>query len=157
MPVLARKAIAKIATELGTPVIDDCCLSDVVLDGEVPPPLAFYGDPETLITVGGLSKLMWPGLRVGWIRAAENVIERLVRVKTAFELGSPLLTQAIAVQLIAAIPEARRLRRIQLIPRRRALVDLLKKHLPDWKFRTLPGVSFFGFNYPKEMPANFLR
>jgi hypothetical protein len=39
MPVLARKAIAKIATELGTPVIDDCCLSDVVLDGEVPPPL----------------------------------------------------------------------------------------------------------------------
>jgi DNA-binding transcriptional MocR family regulator len=55
MPVLARKAIAKIATELGTPVIDDCCLSDVVLDGEVPPPLAFYGDPETLITVGGLA------------------------------------------------------------------------------------------------------
>jgi len=142
MPVLARKAIAKIATELGTPVIDDCCLSDVVLDGEVPPPLAFYGDPETLITVGGLSKLMWPGLRVGWIRAAENVIERLARVKTAFELGSSLLTQAIAVQLIAAIPEARRLRRIQLIPRRRALVDLLKKHLPDWKFRT-PAGSFF--------------
>ncbi len=100
---------------------------------------------------------MWPGLRVGWIRAAENVIERLARVKTAFELGSPLSTRAIAVQLIAAIPEARRLRRIQLIPRRRALVDLLKKHLPDWKFRTPAGVSFFGSNYPKETHANFLR
>ena len=29
--------------------------TDVVLDGEVPPPLALYGDPETLITVGGLA------------------------------------------------------------------------------------------------------
>jgi DNA-binding transcriptional MocR family regulator len=97
------------------------------------------------------------GLRAGWICAAENVIERLARVKTAFELGSPLLTQAIAVQLIAAIPEARRLRRIQLIPRRRALVDLLKKIFQTGSSEPLPEVSFFGSNCPEEMHANFLR
>jgi DNA-binding transcriptional MocR family regulator len=79
--------------------------------------------------------LIWPGLRIGWIRAAENVLERLGRLKAALELGSPLWTQAVAVHLIAVIREARKLRRKQLLPRRDLLADLLKKRLPDWEFR----------------------
>ena len=107
-----------------------------------PAPIACHGGGGTILTIGCISKLIWAGLRIGRIRATENVIERLARLKAALELGSPLWTQAVAVRLIAAIPEATKLRRKQLLPRRNLLADLLKQRLPDWEFR-LPAGGFF--------------
>lgn len=142
MPVAARRAVAKMAGDFGVPVIDDNALADLILEGQAPAPIACHGGTGTLLTIGCISKLIWSGLRVGWIRAPENVIERLARLKAALELGSALWTQAVAVRLIAAIPEARKLRRKQLLPRRNLLADLLKQRLPDWEFR-LPAGGFF--------------
>jgi DNA-binding transcriptional MocR family regulator len=142
MPVAARRAIAKMAADFGVPVIDDNSLADLILEGQAPPPVACYGGTGAILTIGCISKLIWPGLRVGWIHAPKNVIERLARLKAALDLGSPLWTQAIAVRLIAAIPEARRLLRKQLLPRRNLLADLLQKRLSDWEFR-LPTGGFF--------------
>jgi DNA-binding transcriptional MocR family regulator len=95
-----------------------------------------------MLTIGSLSKLAWPGLRVGWVRAPEPIIERLARLKSANDLGSPLLTQAIAVRLLGAIDQIRLLRRRELKPRRELMAGLLRKFLPDWKFR-LPGGGLF--------------
>jgi DNA-binding transcriptional MocR family regulator len=142
MPAAARKEIGRIAREFGVPVIDDCTFVDLVLEGAVPLPLAAYSRDTTVITIGSLSKLLWPGLRVGWVRAAEPVIERLTRLRSALDLGSPLITQAIAVRLLANIDDARKLRRLQLKPRRDLLAALLRAHLHDWKFR-LPGGGLF--------------
>ena len=50
--------------------------------------------------LGSLSKLIWPGLRIGWVRAPEAIVEKLARCKSAIDLGCPLLTQAIAVRLL---------------------------------------------------------
>lgn len=143
MPSAARRAISKLSKEFGVPVIDDASLSDIVLEGSPPAPIAAYGDHEGILTAGSISKLIWPGVRVGWIRAsAAPVIEQLARIKTATDLGSPLQTQAIGAQLVAAMSEAQRLRREQLRPRRKLLARLLKQHLPQWQFR-IPEGGFF--------------
>lgn len=142
MPVAARRAISKLSREFGVPVIDDASLADIVLEGAPPSPIAAYGDHEAVLTVGSISKLIWPGLRVGWIRAASPIIERLGRIKTAHDLGSPLVTQAVGARLINALGEAQRLRREQLKPRRALLAQLLKKHLPQWQF-CIPEGGFF--------------
>src|SRR5262249_57028045 len=99
-------------------VIDDGVLAEVALDGPGPPLIATYAPTAPMLTIGSLSKLAWPGLRVGWVRAPEPIIERLARLKSANDLGSPLLTQAIAVRLLAAIDQIRLLRRHQLKPQR---------------------------------------
>jgi|SRR5579871_1010 len=148
MPRSARKEVGRIVMELGVPVIDDNTLADLVLEGEIPAPLAAHAPEAAVITTGSLSKLMWPGLRIGWVRAPEPVVERLARVKTATDLGSPLLTQAIAVRLLAAIEEARRLRRLQLKPRRDLMATLLSEHLPEWEFRVPAGGLFFWTKLP---------
>jgi DNA-binding transcriptional MocR family regulator len=148
MPVAARKAISKISAEFGVPVIDDASLADIVLDGSPPSPIAAYGDHEGILTAGSISKLIWPGLRVGWVRAAAPVVERLGRIKTAFDLGSPLATQAIGAKLIGAMAEAQRLRRQQLLPRRALLAQLLKRHLPQWQFRVPDGGFFLWARLP---------
>src|SRR6185295_2548454 len=69
-------------------------------------------------------------------------------VKTAMDLGSPLVTQAIAARLIRVIDEARTLRQRQLRPRRDRLASLLKTHLPEWRFARPAGGLFLWVSLP---------
>jgi DNA-binding transcriptional MocR family regulator len=82
------------------------------------------------------------------VRAPEPLIERLARLKSANDLGSPLLTQAIAVRLLGAIDQIRLLRRHELKPRRDLLASLLHEALPDWKFRLPAGGLFLWVQLP---------
>jgi DNA-binding transcriptional MocR family regulator len=103
MPRSARKEISRIASELGVPVIDDGALADLNIDGLPPPPLATDNPDALVLTIGSISKLICSGLRVGWVRAPEPIIQRLARLKSAMDLGSPLLTQAIAARLLGVV------------------------------------------------------
>src|SRR5205085_619198 len=122
MPAAARKEIARMVAESGVPLIDDGTLADIAFDGSTPPPLAAYAPQAPILTIGSLSKLVWPGLRVGWVRAPAWIIERLARLKSSLDLASPPVTQAIAVRLMEEIGQVRQLRRQQLKPRRDLLV-----------------------------------
>jgi DNA-binding transcriptional MocR family regulator len=148
MPVAMRKEVARIASELGTPIIDDGVLAELALDGPTPPFIASYAPAAPILTIGSLSKLTCPGLRVGWVRAPEPMIERLARLRSANDLGSPLLTQAIVVRLLGAIDQLRLLRRGQLKPRRDLMAALLRASLPDWKFRLPAGGLFLWVKLP---------
>jgi DNA-binding transcriptional MocR family regulator len=64
------------------------------------------------------------------------------------DLGCPLLTQAIAVQLLGSVDEVRNLRRRQFKFRRDLLVSLMRRHLPDWKFRVPSGGVFLWVKLP---------
>jgi DNA-binding transcriptional MocR family regulator len=142
MPRAARKEIARIAADLGVPIIDDGTFLDLAFEGSPPPPVAAFAPDAPVITLGSLSKLIWPGLRIGWVRAPEAIVERLARLKSAIDLGSPLLTQAIAVRLLGRIEMIRKLRWQQLKPRRDLLAALLRERLSAWDFR-LPSGGLF--------------
>jgi DNA-binding transcriptional MocR family regulator len=96
-------------------------------------------------------------LRVGWIRAPEPIIERLVRLKSATDLASPLVTQAIALRLLGAVDQARALRRKELRPKRDLLSTLLRKHLPDWRFRVPAGGLFLWTRVPAGDARDFAQ
>ena len=148
MPAAARKEAVRIVTEFGVPAIDDRTMADLILDGSPPPPLAAHAPDALVLTIGSLSKLIGPGLRVGWVRAPEPVIERLARLKSAMDLGSPLLTQAIAVRLLGAMSQARKLRQQQLKPRRDLAAAWLREHLPEFQFRVPAGGLFLWVKLP---------
>ena len=157
MPRTARKEIARIVAELGVPFIDDGTLAELVLDGAPPPPIAACDPEAPIITIGSLSKLLWPGLRIGWVRAPEAIIGRLARVKSATDLASPLLTQAIAVRLLGSLQTARELRRQELRPRRELLAALLAEHLPTWIFRRPTGSLFLWTRLPSGDAREFAQ
>src|SRR5579871_2082665 len=161
MPRASRKEVARISADLAVPIIDDCTFFDLALEGSPPAPIAAFAPDAPVITIGSLSKLVWPGLRTGWLRAPEPIVHQLVRVKAAIDLGCPLLTQAIAVRLLDEIDEVRKLRRQQLKPRRDLLVALLREHLPDWKFRAVSGGLFLWAKLPcgdaRELAQTALR
>jgi DNA-binding transcriptional MocR family regulator len=157
MAAAARKEIARIAAETGTPMIDDRTMADLVLEGSPPPPLASSAPHAPILTIGSLSKLIGPSLRAGWLRAPAPLVQRLARVKTAMDLGSPLVTQAIAARLIRVIDEARTLRQRQLRPRRDRLASLLKTHLPEWRFARPAGGLFLWVRLPSGDAREFAQ
>jgi len=148
MPLAARKEIAKIITDSGTPAIDDRTLADLVFDGAPPPPLAVHAPTAPILTVGSVSKVIAPALRIGWVRAPEALIQRLARLKVTMDLGSPLIAQAVAARLLRVLDDARKLRQRQLRPRRDRLMSLLRTQLPEWKFSAPAGGLFLWVALP---------
>jgi DNA-binding transcriptional MocR family regulator len=148
VPSAARQRIAALALETGVPIVEDATLAELAFDGGVPKPLAAYAPEAPIVTIGSLSKVAWPGLRIGWIRGPASLMPALARVKSVMDLGAPALTQAVAVRLLAHIDRVRILRCEQLRPRRDALVRLLRRALPEWTFTVPAGGLFLWVELP---------
>ncbi|HEX2054366.1 MAG TPA: PLP-dependent aminotransferase family protein [Actinomycetota bacterium] len=140
MPDDARREIARLADQSQVPFAEDNTLADISLGGhEPPPPLAHYAQGGTVISIGSMSKLYWAGLRVGWIRAPESLITRLGQHKAAADLGSSLVSQAIACRLLPDQKAVRARRGETLRLRLDALERLLGERLPEWRWRRPEG------------------
>ncbi|MFD8559843.1 aminotransferase-like domain-containing protein [Streptosporangium canum] len=132
MPALTRRRLARLAVDHGVPIVEDEVPAELCFAGEPPPPLASYGTPGQLITVGSLSKLVWGGLRVGWIRAAPPLISRLTRLRAIHDLGGDVLAQLASAWLLSRVDELRR-DRVEVLRRRHDhLRAELVRELPTW-------------------------
>jgi len=139
MPESARREIARLSRGNQLPVVEDNTLAELALGCQPPPPIAAYAHEAPIISVGSLSKLFWSGLRVGWIRAPRPVIAQLGPIKAVADLGTSLVSQAIAVNLLSDADRILRLRRCELAGRLGLLHDLLEQRLPDWRWRRPDG------------------
>ena len=138
LPPLARRALVQAAAAAGIPLIDDEVLSDLAFPGvQVPPPLAAYADG--VISVGSLSKSIWGGLRIGWVRAPEPLIARLARLLAVHDLGGNVPAQLAAAELVPRLDELS----ARQAPARQARHDHLRaelaRHLPGWDAPPVPG------------------
>jgi DNA-binding transcriptional MocR family regulator len=134
MPEGARREIARIADQTEVPIVEDDTLADLTLGAEPPPPIAAFAKGGPVVTVGSLSKVLWGGLRIGWIRAPEPILARLTRLKILTDLGCSVLSQLAAVELLGRLDEIRRERRREVRTKYRRLATLLEKHLPSWSW-----------------------
>ncbi len=145
MPVALREQLAAVAHRCGTDLVVDESFVDLPMDGTVvPAPVAAFDRHARVLTVGGMTKPYWGGLRVGWIRAAAPIVARLAALRVAVDMAGPVLDQLVALRLLARSDEVIGERRVQLAARRDALIDALAEHLPRWTFaRPAGGVSLW--------------
>ncbi|WP_431041149.1 PLP-dependent aminotransferase family protein [Streptomyces sp. P1-3] len=139
-----RRELVDAARSAGTVLIADETMSELRLDGTgddaAPRPVsAFDPSGSTVVTVGSASKSFWAGLRIGWVRAAPDVVRSLVAARAYVDLGTPVLEQLAVTWLLntGGWDEAVTLRRGQARENRDAVVAAVRRHLPDWEF-TVP-------------------
>jgi DNA-binding transcriptional MocR family regulator len=134
-----RRSLSRLASELRVPILEDNTLADLSLGAAPPPPIAAFDPAAPVLTVGSLSKLFWGGLRIGWIRAPEEMLSRLTRLKIMADLGGSLIGQLVAVRLLAQADAVKQLRRRELTVRLERLTKLLARHLPEWSWESPAG------------------
>lgn len=94
-----RQALAEKAKELDIPLIEDNPYGDLWYEGEPPLPLAAR-NPEGVIYMGSFSKVLAPGLRVGFIVAPKSVYGKLTQAKQAADLHSPSFNQRVVAEVM---------------------------------------------------------
>ena len=139
LPVAVRRALARLSRELQIPIVEDNTLADLSLGAPPPPPIASFDADAPILTIGSLSKLFWGGLRIGWIRASEEILARITRLKIMADLGGSLIGQLVAVRLLAEAERVKAIRRREMRERLDRLTKLLARHLPDWSWDSPAG------------------
>lgn len=119
------------------PVVDEAHQALALEGQQMPAPFASYA--ASTVTIGSASKQFWGGLRLGWLRAPEDMVPALLHARMSLDLGAPLVEQLALVHLIEHREAVWRANRERLRGQRDALLTALAHRLPDWRFRPPTG------------------
>jgi len=153
-----RAALVAKAAELGLPLVEDNPYGDLWFDTPPPAPLTAR-NPDGCIYLGSFSKVLAPGLRLGFIVAPKLMYPKLLQAKQAADLHSPGFNQRMIVEVMQGgfldrhIPTIRALYKSQ----RDAMLAALKKDMPsDVTWNSPDGGMFLWARLPEGMNAQEL-
>lgn len=91
--------------------------------------------PDVVLHGGSVSKVLAPGLRLGWMIVPDELIESVARHKFLHDIAAPVLDQLALANLIESGDLHRHVRRTSkgYARRRRALLAAVEHHLPGWR------------------------
>lgn len=144
MSMEQRLELIEVARKYDLIILEDSPYKEIRFDGEVYPTL-FSMDPERVILLGTLSKTFAPGLRLGWVLADEQIIERLIVAKQSSDLCTPILNQEIAGRYLASGKFEENLKNtIELYRTKRDLMlKCLDEYMPEGVTWTKPNGGLF--------------
>ena len=147
-----RAALVDWAGARGATIVEDDYDAEFRYDRE--PIGAIQGlDPDQVIYAGSASKILAPGLRLGWLVAPEALVAPITAAKQAADMGSAALDQLALADVIERGELDHHLRRLRPIyrGRRDALLAALSRHLPELR----PTGASAGLHVLAWLPGSF--
>jgi len=131
MSVEKRVRLVELASRFGTPIIEDDAYGFFCYEEESCPPMRAFDD-KTVLYVGTFSKILCPGLRVGWIIVPEALTHYLSVVKEATDINTGNFAQrAISAYIDSGhLPGHIDFLRDEYRLRRDAMINALCEHFP---------------------------
>ncbi|MDT0327510.1 aminotransferase-like domain-containing protein [Nocardiopsis lambiniae] len=148
MSVARRREVGELSARYGVPVLEDSAYTGIRHPREPAPLAAFAPRGAEIISVDSLSKVAWAGLRVGWLRAPAEMALRLSRRKVLADLAGPQLDQVVAVRLLADYDRLSRERSAHLSEAMDHLEALIRRDLPDWRWKRPDGGAALWIELP---------
>jgi DNA-binding transcriptional MocR family regulator len=140
MGVAEREAFLAAAARSGTVLLVDETTADLDIDrGPFLPPFGAGERGVEIVRIGSLGKTVWGGLRIGWIRGDASLIRRLAALRSAYDLGTPEIEQAIAQRLVESLDQILPQRSQLLRAGRDTAIAALAERLPEWDVPTPTG------------------
>lgn len=128
-----RARLLELAARHRFAIIEDDYDNEFHFDGQPVRPLAAADTAGVVIYVGTLSKVLAPGLRLGYVVAAPEAIEAIARVRRVVDRQGDRISEAAMAELIEDGTVPRHIRRVRRVyrDRRAVLAELLQTHLGD--------------------------
>jgi 2-aminoadipate transaminase len=141
--VVRRRALLEVARRYQVPVVEDAPYVEVRFESDPQPSLKSL-DPG-VIQVGTFSKIFCPGLRLAWIAAPAEILQRFVILKQAADLHTATLNQLILSAYLARYDIEANIARTRTLYRRRrdTMVAALERTLPSGSRFTRPQGGLF--------------
>ncbi len=156
-----REALVQLSARFNLPIIEDDPYGELRYAGEPQPGLLALAAEHgaNVIRLGTFSKVLAPGLRLGYIAATRSIINKLVQAKQATDLHTPTLTQMAVYEIVKNgfldehLPNVREIYRAQ----GRCMLDAVEKEFPASVTWTKPeGGMFLWVTLPAHMDSNKL-
>jgi 2-aminoadipate transaminase len=151
MPRANRLQLIELAARYDVPVVEDNCYADVHFEGTVEPALYALDDSPNQIYLCSLSKILGPGLRLGYVLARPPMLERIAARRN--DAGSNTLAAAVAAEFYAnGIWQHAKVVNEALVHKRDRLLGALTAHLDDlcvWS--KPPGGLFVWVRLPEDV------
>jgi 2-aminoadipate transaminase len=158
MGAARRLAIVQAAAQAALPLVEDNPYGELWYDAPPPPPLAATAG-EGAIYLGSFSKVLAPGLRLGYVAAPKALFPKLLQAKQAADLHTPGFNQRVAYEVLRSglldthLPQVRARYKAQ----RDAMRAALDRHLPaGCRFEVPAGGMFFWIELPAALDAGAL-
>lgn len=153
-----RRLLVLLSRRYNVPILEDDFVGDLRYDGRAQPALKALDVEGNVLLTGTFSKMLMPGLRVGYILAHGPVFEQLAFYKKISDLASSTLIQrALEAYITVGRYQAHLRRACQAYRRRRdALADALHKYLPEVRFELPQGGIFLWAKLPEGIFAEDL-
>lgn len=156
-----REQVVDLVAEHGSLVVADEVYHLLSYDAAVPAPLADWAGSGVVLSLGTFSKILAPGLRLGWVHTSPDLADRLVG--RGFVVSGGGLNPLVAATVTRVLDDgsaAAYLSRLRLLlrSRRDAMARALREHLPaDVTWTTPAGGYFFWLTLPPTVDPVALR
>ena len=156
MSLARRKALIELAKRYNFVILEDDPYRRIRFEGEAVPPLKALDDADVVVSLGTVSKILAPGLRLGWAIGEAGIVRRMALQKA--DGGCNPMAQRIVVDLMRSnkmqlhIDEVTNEMRVH----RDAMIESLAEHLPDARIRTPGGGYFLWAEMPEGVDAELV-
>jgi len=159
MGLARRQALVDAAVRVGLPLVEDNPYGDLWFDQPPPTPLTAL-NPEGCIYLGSFSKILAPGLRLGFLVAPASVYPKLLQAKQAADLHSPSFNQRVVAEVLKDGFLDRHVPTIRALYKRQchAMLSALRTEMAglDVRWNEPDGGMFLWVHLPKGMNSTEL-
>ncbi|HQO41453.1 MAG TPA: PLP-dependent aminotransferase family protein [Bacillota bacterium] len=159
MPVERRKKLMELATEYEIPVIEDNPYGELRFEGEILPSLKCFDPKNLVILLGTFSKILAPGMRLGWVIARPDLLVKYNLVKQGADLQSSSMAQRQANMFMEMYDIEKHIEKIIKVysARRNLMLNTIKKEFPSNVKCTNPQGGLFAWaTFPEEVDASVI-
>lgn len=146
MSLAKRKRLIELANEYDVVVMEDNPYGDLRFKGEDMPTLKSLDTEGRVVYVGSFSKILSPGMRLGYIIGAEALLQKVEVLKQANDVHTPVLTQMMCVEFMKQYNIDEYIERNRQLYGKKCAVmlDAMEKYFPKGKVKwTIPEGGIF--------------